>query len=157
MACVRLHDTAAAVRHLERLRVLSKYPELLVVMNPPFKASIEEAKIAEDLLAAEIAFSERKDDEGIRLLEAAVTREDALIYREPKEWPIPVRHFLGKHLLALGKKAAAEKVYRQDLVFNPDNGWSQIGLYQCRGTEQYKSAYTRAFSKAEEMPKSSAY
>jgi tetratricopeptide (TPR) repeat protein len=157
MAAVRSHDEAAAKGHLERLRALSKYPELLVITNAPFKAPIEEAKIAGDLLAGEIAFSEKRPDEGIRLLEAAVTREDALVYREPKEWPIPVRHYLGAHLLALGKKDEAKKVYEQDLVLNPGNGWSLLGLYQCLGTAQYKAAYLRAFSDAEEIPAASAY
>ena len=164
MACVRLHDGASALRHLERLRVLSAYPELKVVTNPPFKAPIEEARIAEDLLAGEIAFSEKRFDEAIHLLEAAVTREDALIYREPKEWPIPVRHYLGAHLLELGRAGEAEKVYRQDQVFNPGNGWSQLGLYRCaimqhktKEMEKYKALYIAAFADAEVLPTASAY
>ncbi|MGC3946171.1 MAG: hypothetical protein QM762_16910 [Chryseolinea sp.] len=50
------------------------------------------------------------------------------MYREPHDWVIPARQFLGKYLLNAGKLKEAESVYREDLVHNPSNGWSLTGL-----------------------------
>jgi tetratricopeptide (TPR) repeat protein len=40
----------------------------------------------------------------------------------------PTRHALGAELLAAGKAADAEAVYREDLKWNPNNGWAYYGL-----------------------------
>jgi predicted Zn-dependent protease len=42
----------------------------------------------------------------------------------------PVRHALGALLLAEGRAAEAESVYRADLVRHPNNAWSLLGLSQ---------------------------
>jgi predicted Zn-dependent protease len=57
-----------------------------------------------------------------------VQLEDALLYDEPPAWHIPVRLALGEALLAAGRPAEAERVYRDELKRNPDNGWSLQGL-----------------------------
>jgi hypothetical protein len=51
-----------------------------------------------------------------------------------------------------------------DLELNPGNGWSLIGLYQSLsalnkvvGMNEYKTAYLRAFSHAEQIPPASVY
>lgn len=54
--------------------------------------------------------------------------EDAMTYIEPPTWYFPVRHSLGKALLAAGDAIEAERVYLQDLQRFPENGWSLIGL-----------------------------
>jgi hypothetical protein len=41
-----------------------------------------------------------------------------------------VRHSLGAVLLAAGRPADAEKVYREDLVRHRGNGWSLFGLME---------------------------
>ena len=56
--------------------------------------------------------------------------EDALNYNEPADWLLPTRHSLGVVLLAAGKAAEAEAVYRKDLELHPHNGWALIGLSQ---------------------------
>ena len=61
-------------------------------------------------------------------LREAVRREDALRYDEPPDWIHPVRHALGAFLLAEGRAAEAEKVYRADLAKLPNNGWALFGL-----------------------------
>jgi len=87
-------------------------------------------KIAERLLAGEIASRRKQYDEAIKLMTEAVTLEDGLPYTEPPFWPIPIRHYLGALLLTAGRPAEAEKVYRADLVKNPQNGWAYLGLLQ---------------------------
>jgi tetratricopeptide (TPR) repeat protein len=54
--------------------------------------------------------------------------EDGLIYTEPPYWHYPIRHSLGKVLLAQGDAAEAEALYREDLARFPENGWSLFGL-----------------------------
>jgi len=170
MAYVGLKRMDEARLCLGKLRVLSG-DESLAVRNLPFNAPLDGAHIAEAVLAGEICLAEKKYDEAVRWLEKGVAAEDGMIYREPRDWPIPVRHYLGACLLQAGRASAAEKVYRQDLVYNPGNGWTLLGLAQSlvtqngeRGTEkqtqEYLHAfgeYMRAFSKAEEVPPASVY
>ncbi len=87
-------------------------------------------KIAERLLAAELAAYQKQWGEAIKSLEEAIKMEEALAYTEPPFWPIPIRHYLGALLLKAGQPGKAEAVYRADLVKNPRNGWAQFGLMQ---------------------------
>jgi len=149
MACLRLHKMDSAERHLWRLRGWLKDSTLRVRIMP-FNAPVEGARIAEAILAGEICFAKKDYKGAIRWLEKGVAVEDGMIYREPKDWPIPVRHYLGNCLLKLHRPAEAEKVYREDLVHNPGNGWALVGLGR-------KAEYTKAFAKAEDLPTASAY
>lgn len=87
-------------------------------------------KIAERLLAGELATHRRQYDEAIKSLTDAVKLEEELPYTEPPFWPIPIRHYLGAVLLKAGLPGKAEAVYRADLTKNPRNGWAQFGLMQ---------------------------
>jgi tetratricopeptide (TPR) repeat protein len=84
--------------------------------------------IAEHLLAGEIAARERRWDEAVDRLRAAVSLADGLQYNEPADWYYPPRWCLGAVLLDAGRPAEAEAVYREDLRRNPNNGWSLFGL-----------------------------
>jgi tetratricopeptide (TPR) repeat protein len=64
----------------------------------------------------------------VQKLEAGAAAEDHLRYAEPPDWYYPVRQTLGAVLLAAGRAADAERVYREDLARNPENGWSLLGL-----------------------------
>jgi len=98
-------------------------------------------KIAERLLAGELAMQRRKYDEGIASFTDAVKLEEELSYTEPPFWPIPIRHYLGAALLRVGQPSKAEAVYRTDLTKNPLNGWSQFGLMQSlRAQEKVREA-----------------
>jgi tetratricopeptide (TPR) repeat protein len=112
-------------------------------------------KIAERLLAGELAMHRYKYDEGITSFTDAVKLEEELPYTEPPFWPIPMRHYLGAALLIAGQPDKAEVVYRTDLAKNPRNGWAQFGLMQSlraqrRGREadaveeQWKQAWEHA-------------
>jgi hypothetical protein len=47
---------------------------------------------------------------------------------EPPDWFNPVRPSLGAILLRAGRAREAARVYREDLVRHPENGWSLAGL-----------------------------
>lgn len=83
------------------------------------------------MLEGEILVAEGKLDEALVELGAALKLEDALRYDEPPGWMIPIRHIIGANLVAAGRYAEAEAVYREDLKRLPGNGWSLYGLTAC--------------------------
>ncbi len=86
--------------------------------------------IAEFALAGEIALRRERASEAVRQFRAATALEDGLSYAEPPTWYYPMRHSLGKALLAANRPREAEAVYLADLSRFPNNGWSLFGLAQ---------------------------
>jgi tetratricopeptide (TPR) repeat protein len=82
-------------------------------------------------LAGEIESAKGQHDQAINYFKEAVAIQDALNYEEPPPWYYPVRETLGMELLAAGKTADAEQVFRDDLKQYPENGWSLNGLALC--------------------------
>jgi tetratricopeptide (TPR) repeat protein len=87
-------------------------------------------KLASLGLQGEILQAEGRFDEAIAAFAEAVAIEDQNNYTEPPDWSQPVRHFLGAALVEAGQYEQAEAVYRRDLRWNQNNGWSLYGLYQ---------------------------
>ena len=87
--------------------------------------------MASATLAGEIDPAHDHHDEAIKHLREAVAIQDSLNYEEPPAWYYPVRQTLGMELLADGKTAEAEQVFRDDLKQYPENGWSLNGLALC--------------------------
>lgn len=85
-------------------------------------------RIAEHELMGEVASAEGKAEEAVGHFKLAVASEDSLQYQEPPDWTFPARHVLGNALLRAGKAAEAEKVFTEDLVFWPENGYGLEGL-----------------------------
>jgi tetratricopeptide (TPR) repeat protein len=85
-------------------------------------------RIAERSVAAELAAARGDHASAVAALREAVAIEDTIPYDEPPGWHAPVRHSLGAVLLAAGRPAEAESVYREELRRNPGNGWSLHGL-----------------------------
>ena len=81
-------------------------------------------------LEGEIFLASGKYTEAIEAFRLAVALEDQNNYTEPPDWPHPMRLYLGSALLAANKFKEAEKVYRRDLDWNKNNGWSLFGLQQ---------------------------
>jgi tetratricopeptide (TPR) repeat protein len=79
-------------------------------------------------LAGHVALKKDEHEQAVDELRKAVELEDQLPYMEPPFCYMPMRHGLGAALLAAGKAQEAEKVYREDLVRHPHNGWSLYGL-----------------------------
>ena len=86
--------------------------------------------VATAVAAARIAVAEGDRAAAIAGLLGAAANEDLLAYDEPANWFVPVRHLLGAQLLAEGRAAEAEAVYREDLRLHPANGWALHGLAQ---------------------------
>ncbi|MDQ1291105.1 MAG: hypothetical protein QG615_906, partial [Nitrospirota bacterium] len=123
--------------------------------SPEGKTERTLLKIAERMLAGDIAARRQKYDEALKILREGVKLEESLPYTEPPYWPIPVRQYLGATLLLAGRPGEAEEVYRADLQRNPNNGWSLLGLTQSlraqhkggdaeASEQQFKSAWTHA-------------
>jgi tetratricopeptide (TPR) repeat protein len=148
---------------LNSLRV-RRQDSILKVKYPASSSPYEASIVAENILSANILFQNKKYDEALTTIKKAIQAEDSLIYSEPKEWMLPARQYMGAFLLKLNKPAEAEKVYREDLVWNPGNGWSLLGLYQSLKAQQksdeldkLKQLYMHSFSQADVLPAGSAY
>jgi tetratricopeptide (TPR) repeat protein len=120
--------------------------------------------IAHAMIRGELLFREGRREEAFAILREGVAAEDALVYDEPPGWMLPVRHALGALLMADGRSAEAEEVYREDLRRNRDNGWSLTGLKlalegQRRTGEADKlsSRLAMAFGTADTRPTSSCF
>jgi tetratricopeptide (TPR) repeat protein len=90
-------------------------------------------------------------DAGIRELRKAVASEDALKYSEPPDWIHPVRHALGANLLAVGRPADAEAVYRESLDRLPNDGWALYGLarsLRLQGKKAEAATHEKLFAEA---------
>jgi len=163
MAYIRTGNQPAAKACLDSIQDQLKDP-ILLQHSRPFNEPIKGATIAEGILEGEILFAQRHSNEAITVFQHAIDMEDLLTYREPKDWPLPGRHFAGACLLKLGKAAEAERLYREDLAQNPGNGWALLGLAQSLAAEHHASAADdclasakAAFAHAEQMPPGSAY
>lgn len=84
--------------------------------------------VAANVLAGDLAARERRFDEAVARLLAAVQGGDALAYNEPADWYPSPRLTLGAVLIEAGRPADAEAVYRADLQRNRDSGWALSGL-----------------------------
>jgi tetratricopeptide (TPR) repeat protein len=108
-------------------------------------------KIAELELAGRIALAKGDKKAGVDLLTQAVAAEDATNYSEPADWDLPVREVLGSVLLANGDYAAAEKVFRAEILRQPRNGRALFGLAESlrkQGKEGAAKSVQAEFEKA---------
>jgi len=147
MAALRLARPDDAAKHYDALRTLAADPvmdTLTVWDRYPLAYS---ARIAERTVSAELALA--RDDHGaaVAALREAVLIEDGIPYDEPPGWHAPVRQTLGVVLLAAGRPAEAEAVYREELGRNPSNGWSLQGLSDSLRAQQK----TREAAEAEQQ------
>ena len=99
-------------------------------LEQPFFHGLSQIRIAQHLLQAQLAGADGRDDAMMEHARVAVEIQDALPYMEPPYWYYPARQSLGAALMAVGRVAAAEAVYRQDLDSFAENGWSLHGLAQ---------------------------
>ncbi|MBC7829005.1 MAG: tetratricopeptide repeat protein [Chitinophagaceae bacterium] len=163
MAYVNTDDIASAKMHLQRMTEKSK-DSILNIIDTPFNCPAQGVFIAENILNGSILFSEKKFNAAIDCFKKAIHMEDSLIYVEPKDWMIPARQYLGAYLMKLKRHPEAEKIYREDLVFNPGNGWSLLGLYQTLKAQGkygeaaiHRTGYLKSFSAADQIPTGSVY
>ncbi|MFK8019995.1 MAG: hypothetical protein AB8B86_09530 [Pseudomonadales bacterium] len=87
-------------------------------------------KLAAQALLGEVKQAEGDLNAAIAAYTEAVAIEDENNYTEPPDWGQPMRHYLGAALLEAGRAEDAAAVYRRDLRWNQNNGWSLFGLEQ---------------------------
>jgi hypothetical protein len=163
MAFVNTGHPDSARGRLLLLQRKSAVP-ILAIADTLTNTALQGAVEAGEILSASIFFAERKYDSAIAHITQAIRTEDGLFYYEPKNWLIPARQFLGAFYLKMGKPGMAEKVYREDLTWNPGNGWSLLGLCQSlkaqnknEQIETYRKKYVQSFFGSEQIPPGSVY
>ncbi|HXE56550.1 MAG TPA: tetratricopeptide repeat protein, partial [Gemmatimonadales bacterium] len=138
---------AEAEAELARVRAAAADPRLAGA-RVEFNEAPAILAIAEQVLAGSIAAARGDHAAAIARLREAARLEDELTYGEPPEWTVPVRQELGAALLAAGRAAEAERVYREDLARFPDNGWSLTGLAQALTAQGKTAEATRVAARA---------
>ncbi len=163
LAQIHNKDLKAAKQSLSELNEAMK-DSLLSVRLMPFNSPMQSCRIASGILTGEILFEEGKFEESVSTFKSAIDEEDKMVYREPQDWLIPARQYLGAYLLKMNKFKEAEAVYKEDLMMNPGNGWSSLGLSQSLDAQgkskealKYKEKYTKAFEVADVKPIASAF
>jgi tetratricopeptide (TPR) repeat protein len=163
LAHVRKRDLNAARQCLTDLQV-NLTDSMLAIRRMPFNKPKQSGEIAAGILYGEILFAEGKTAEAINAFKNAVSAEDQLTYREPQEWFIPARQYLGACLLKINKPRDAEMVYREDLAYNPGNGWSQLGMHislktqkKLKEAKKYEALYRQAFAAGDIKPIESVF
>ena len=148
----RPEDAARELRELEAIR-RTVPPERTVA---GFFKTQDLLLLAAETLAGEIALRGGDASAAARHFAEAVKVQDGHWFTEPPPWYFPVRQSLGAALLAAGRPAEAEAVYREDLKQNRDNGWSLFGLAQslrAQGktaeAEQVDARFARAWARAD--------
>ena len=123
--CAAAIDSAAAAA-LDRLQQLAR------TSNAAFR--IHPAKTLLGTVAAildgELQRAAGNAAAAIAAFEQAVSLQDTLLIDDPEPLPLAARHWLGAALLDQRRFADAERVYREDLVRHPHNGWALTGLRQ---------------------------
>lgn len=130
VAALRTGDAAAAKQHHTALSALALDPAIAAMKVWDRYSLNHGVKLAERVLAAELAWAAKEQGSALSALQQALAVEDELPYDEPPAWHAPVRQTLGAMLLEAGRAGEAEQAYRQELRRNPENGWSLFGLEQ---------------------------
>ena len=139
-AFAKTGQAAAARRELAAVERLAADPRLAQAKIKNINAAEALVRIARLTLGADIALAEARPADAVAALAEATAIEDGLAYDEPHLWLAPTRHALGAALLAAGRAADAERVYREDLAHYPDNGWSLAGLAQAQRRQGHAAA-----------------
>jgi tetratricopeptide (TPR) repeat protein len=132
---------AAAGAELGAVRKLVLGPSLAEMKIFDQNSLADIAKIAVAMLEGQLAGN---NDAAVAAFRRAVQLDDNLRYSEPPDWPLPPRHYLAAALLAAGKSAEAEKVYREDLKRHRANGWSLAGLARSLEKQGQDASVVRA-------------
>ena len=130
LAYARKHQFDNATKELQAVQQDMTNSQLSAPAPSYANPGTNGASVAERILQGVIAEEQNNLPASITLLQEAVTREDSMIYDEPKDWVHPARQYLGTVLLKAKQYARAEKVFKEDLYLNPNNGWSYTGLSQ---------------------------
>ena len=137
-------NTQEAEKELERLKAIANAPNAdeYRVGATPASAVL---KLASYGLEGEFLMASGDLSGAINAFRAGVAIEDQNNYTEPPDWAQPMRHYLGAALLLAGQAEQAEAVYRRDLRWNQNNGWSLFGLRQALIAQDKKTEAAEVF------------
>ncbi len=139
IALARKNNINEARKELAWVNKNMHQPDMLVVLQP-FNAPADAAKVAQKLLEGIIAEQENDLSTAVKLFTEAIHDEAAMIYNEPKDWPLPARTYLGAVFLKAGSYSKAAVVFKEDLKENPNNHWSLKGLYESLQKQNKRAA-----------------
>lgn len=126
IACSALGRTEQARKEMAEFeRRVQQVPDEWYVLNNRVHDVLP---VARAMMQGELLFREGRTEEAFAILREGIEYEDALVYDEPPAWMLPVRHALGALMMADGRYAEAEQLYREDLKKNRENGWALTGL-----------------------------
>ena len=128
-------DIDSAIRELDKLKELVNSPDVdkYRVGATPASAVLRVAAFG---LEGEVLMATGDLSGAIKAFKSGVAIEDLNNYTEPPDWAQPMRHYLGAALLEFNQPERAEVVYRRDLKWNQNNGWSLFGLYQSLSAQE---------------------
>ncbi|MES2850805.1 MAG: hypothetical protein V4685_17225 [Bacteroidota bacterium] len=132
---------------------LAAEKELLAIQNaksndqlkespPAFNPGIAAVNVAEKILEGAIAEAKNELPKAKGFYKEATDIEEGMLYNEPRDWQLPARHYFGNILLKMKQYNEAEKIYRKDLMVNPNNAWSLTGLLQALQKQEKKTEAT---------------
>ena len=135
-----------AAQKLDEIHRIAASPDISV-NRAGATATAELLALAANALEGEMKMAQGDLDGAISAFEKGVALEDTNNYTEPPDWPQSMRLYLGAALLKAGRAAEAEAVFRRDLRWHQNNGWSLFGLTQALDA-QGKSAEAAATREA---------
>ena len=116
-----------AEKQLAKIYLIAASPDVSV-NRAGATATAELLSLAAHALDGEIKMARGDLRGAIEAFEKGVALEDTNNYTEPPDWPQSMRLYLGTALLAAQRFEEAEAVFRRDLVWHQNNGWSLFGL-----------------------------
>ena len=134
----------AAFQELVNLKTIAEAPhaDKYRVGATPASAVLRLAAFG---LEGEVLMAQGDLSGAIEAFRAGVAIEDQNNYTEPPDWAQPMRHYLGAALLKSDQPEAAEVVYRRDLRWNQNNGWSLFGLHQALVAQNKQREASKVF------------
>ena len=127
-----------AKQELSNIQRIAQSPDVSV-NRAGATATAELLALAAHALDGEIKLAEGDLAGAIAAFEKGVALEDTNNYTEPPDWPQSMRLYLGNALMVAGRFEEAEAVFRKDLRWHQNNGWSLFGLMKALKAQNKKN------------------
>jgi len=127
-----------ANQELSNIQRIAQSPDVSV-NRAGATATAELLALAAHALDGEIKLAEGDLAGAIAAFEKGIALEDTNNYTEPPDWPQSMRLYLGNALLVAGRFEDAEAVFRKDLRWHQNNGWSLFGLMKALEAQDKKN------------------
>ena len=127
-----------AKQELSNIQRIAQSPDVSV-NRAGATATAELLALSAHALDGEIKLAEGDLTGAIAAFEKGVALEDTNNYTEPPDWPQSMRLYLGNALMVAGRFEEAEAVFRKDLRWHQNNGWSLFGLMKALAAQNKKN------------------